>query len=170
MDFYPAMPHIFFSYSPMLSQNPISDMDVVKYLPDKEKVLYVINIMTTLSTRASKSLGDWDIRYQYDREAIAAENRLKTKLKYSKANVFTGKFDPKFRLQNKKCSKIKLLNVGWRWSSVQFRYFIWNFIIRVPTFLTKHVWGQLKFISGAASTNKTISWYQYVYTSLNFYT
>ena len=58
-----------------VSQNPVSDVEIIKTLPDKEKVLFGMKLSKTLSTRASNMLGEWDIRFQYDKDAVAAEHR-----------------------------------------------------------------------------------------------
>ena len=64
-----------FQFTYFVSQNPVSDMEIIKRLPDKETVLFGMKLTKILSTRASNPLGDWDIRFQYDRDAVAAENR-----------------------------------------------------------------------------------------------
>ena len=56
-------------------QKPISDIDLMKVLPDKASLLYGMRLMTTLSMRAVNPLGQWDIRFQYDKDTVAAENR-----------------------------------------------------------------------------------------------
>ena len=61
--------------SVLARQKPISDPDFTKTLGDKASLLYGTRLMTTLSTRAVNPPGDWDIRFQYDREAVTAENR-----------------------------------------------------------------------------------------------
>ena len=42
-------------------------------LSDKDMLLYSMQLGTTLSQRATNPLGEWDMRFQYDREAVAAE-------------------------------------------------------------------------------------------------
>ena len=64
-----------FQFTYFISQNPVSEMEIIKRLPDKETVLFGMKLTKILSTRASNPLGDWDIRFQYDRDAVAAENR-----------------------------------------------------------------------------------------------
>ena len=47
----------------------------MKQLPDKSTLLFGMRLAKTLSGRGTRSLGEWDIRFQYDRDAVAAENR-----------------------------------------------------------------------------------------------
>ena len=47
----------------------------MKNLPDKSTMLFGMRMSKILSGRGSNSLGEWDIRFQYDRDAVAAENR-----------------------------------------------------------------------------------------------
>ena len=64
-----------FQLTDYVSQNPVSDEEIIKRLPDKETVLFGMKLTKILSTRASNPLGEWDIRFQYDKDAVAAENR-----------------------------------------------------------------------------------------------
>ena len=63
------------SLSFIIFQNPISEREYLKQLPDKSTLLFGMRLAKTLSGRGTRSLGEWDIRFQYDREAVAAENR-----------------------------------------------------------------------------------------------
>ena len=56
-------------------QNPITERDYLKQLPHKSTMLFGMRMSKILSGRGSNLLGEWDIRFQYDRAAVAAENR-----------------------------------------------------------------------------------------------
>ena len=57
----------------MLFQNPLTEAQVVQYLPDKSAMFLTMTLMKTLSMRSLNPLGDWEVRYQFHPQVIQAE-------------------------------------------------------------------------------------------------
>ncbi|XP_077987258.1 polyunsaturated fatty acid lipoxygenase ALOX15B-like [Glandiceps talaboti] len=52
--------------NPPISKDDVTEEDILQHLPDKLKTLDIMVITNILSERSTKTLGDFDIRYQYD--------------------------------------------------------------------------------------------------------
>ena len=59
-----------------LAQNSThAEPDLFNYLPDQNRSVLMCKLATILSQRATKKLGDWEFKYQYDPPAQHAEKK-----------------------------------------------------------------------------------------------
>ncbi|XP_072174570.1 polyunsaturated fatty acid 5-lipoxygenase-like [Diadema setosum] len=73
---YPAWLH----GEPPRDKTPLTADDLIDQLPDKQETLEVMTVTKILSTRATKSLGDFETCYMFDPEAQTAIQRFRADL------------------------------------------------------------------------------------------
>lgn len=59
------------------SQKPITEEDVMKILPKKKAMYEALATAKVLSKKSTNSLGDWEVRWQYDPRVMEVEERYK---------------------------------------------------------------------------------------------
>ena len=56
-----------------IGQDPVTEGDLMKYLPDLDTTLRIVLIMRLLSARLENQFGEWDIRHQFDLQVLQEE-------------------------------------------------------------------------------------------------
>ncbi|XP_071509469.1 polyunsaturated fatty acid 5-lipoxygenase-like [Diadema antillarum] len=73
---YPAWLH----GSPPRDKTPLTEQDIIAQLPDKAQTLSVITLTKILSSKGTNSLGDFEVQYIYEPEALKAVERFRDAL------------------------------------------------------------------------------------------
>ncbi len=58
-----------------LLQLPKSEEDITMALPDKGTTIETMTVCKLLSSKSSKSLGNWEFQFQFEPAALAAEKQ-----------------------------------------------------------------------------------------------
>ena len=60
---------------PLLQNDILTDQCLVDIVVDKQTTIQTMIVTKILSQKATKSLSDWELAYQYDKEALEAEEK-----------------------------------------------------------------------------------------------
>lgn len=77
--FPPNYPGILYGEPPR-DKTPLTEEDILNHLPDKNVTLDIITITNLLSSKGTKSLGDFEVQYLYDPVSITAAEEFRKDL------------------------------------------------------------------------------------------